>query len=89
MALQNFISQEHLNELFAKLRFSPNSKAFNKVKEIINNDLQADSNYPDDCAEEIIEFLELDIDYKEDIIEVLKPIYIRDENEFDFFPDNH
>ena len=84
-----FVTTETLNELFAKLRFQPNTKALLKVREIINNDLQSDADYPDDAAKEIVNFLEIDFDYLPDIIEVLKPLYLQDNKDFNFYPDNH
>lgn len=85
-----FITNETLEELFTKLRFAPNRKARLKVREIINSDLQAGATSPDDVAEEIIEFLEIESDFKPDIVEALNELYIfNSKSDFEFFPDNH
>lgn len=85
----NFISNDLLIQLFQKIEYTPKPQGFNKVREIINNDLQSGSPYPNDCATEIIEYLDLDVNCSLDIIEVLKPIYIRDNSDYDFYPDNY
>lgn len=87
---QKFISNEHLDELFTKLRFSPNSKAKNEVRGIINDELQDGATYPDEAAKEIISFLEIDsADFLTDIIEILKPLFSQNSSiDFDFHPDN-
>jgi hypothetical protein len=84
------ISNEQLNELFTKLRFSPNAKARKEVKDIIEYELNNDSIYPDEAAKEVVAFLEIDVEFTPTIIEALAPLFLHNSTstEFNFYPDN-
>ena len=87
---QSFISNETLSELFMELRCQPTDKVRFKIREIINNDLQAGASYPDEIAEEIIEELGIDTFFIPVIIEALKTLYFQNSaKDNDWFPDNN
>lgn len=73
-----FINTELLEELFEKLRFSPNAKAKCVVRGLINDDLQSGESYPDEVAKQIVEFLDLGYEYIPDVVDVLKVLYLQD-----------
>jgi len=86
----NFITNETLSELFEKLRFQPNQKARLKVREIINNDLQSGATYPEDAAQEIIDYLEIEKEFKADIVDALEVTYKQNQpDDYNFHPDNY